>query len=115
MTSESCAAVEPPPVSVRFMLDADAAPGLLCRVLQPFARRNVTPDRMWSHRNGDVVHVEVAVHALPPEMVHYLEGNLLQIVGVHRVTCLREDKIRQAAFAARALGGLAAGGLALAG
>ena len=41
-------------VAVRFMLDADAAPGLLTRLLQPFARRDLIPDRMWSHRSGEI-------------------------------------------------------------
>ena len=34
-----------PFVSVRFMLDADPEPGLLPRLLQPFAKRDLTPDR----------------------------------------------------------------------
>ena len=49
-----------PTVAVRFMLDADAAPGLLNRLLQPFAKRDLIPDRMWSHRAGDPKHVEIA-------------------------------------------------------
>ena len=44
-----------PSVAVRFMLDADADPGLLPRLLQPFARRDLVPDRMWSHRAGDTM------------------------------------------------------------
>ena len=46
-------------VHVRFMLDADCSPGLLPRLLQPFAKRDLTPDRMWSHRNGEIMHVAV--------------------------------------------------------
>jgi acetolactate synthase regulatory subunit len=84
-------------VGVRFMLDADADPGLLSRLLQPFARRDLVPDRMWSHRNGQIVHVEIAVAAVPLEIVHLIEGNLRQIVGVHRVTQLRSSGLQQAA------------------
>ena len=76
-------------VAVRFMLDADASPGLLPRLLQPFARRDLTPDRMWSHRNGDIMHVEIALAAMPAEMVHLVEGNLWQAVGVRQVSLLR--------------------------
>ncbi len=76
-------------VHVRFMLDADASPGLLPRVLQPFARRDLTPDRMWSHRSGDTVHIEVAVEAMPVGEVHLIEGNLRQIVGVRAVFQVR--------------------------
>ena len=76
-------------VPVRFMLDADPEPGLLPRLLQPFARRDLTPDRMWSHRNGGVMHVEIALEAMPAEMVHLVEGNLWQVVGVREVSLLR--------------------------
>jgi hypothetical protein len=84
-------------VHVRFMLDADASPGLLPRVLQPFARRDLTPDRMWSHRTGETVHIEVALEAMPEEEVHLVEGNLLQIVGVRQVIPVRAETGREAA------------------
>ena len=84
-------------VAVRFMLDADASPCLLPRLLAPFARRDLLPDRMWSHRNGDTVHVEIAMEAMPGNVVHMVEGNLRQVVGVHTVTQIRPHAIRQAA------------------
>jgi hypothetical protein len=79
------------------MLDADAAPGLLLRLLQPFAKRDLVPDRMWSHRLHDVVHVEIAMDAMPGEYVGLVEGNLRQVVGVHRVTRVAELPLRRAA------------------
>ena len=85
------------PVGVRFMLDADAVPGLLSRVLQPFAKRDLIPDRMWSHRSGEVMHVEVAMAAMPRDVVQLVEGNLRQIVGVHRVAQVYAEVSRQAA------------------
>jgi hypothetical protein len=85
------------PVAVRFMLDADAAPGLLSRLLQPFAKRDLIPDRMWSHRSGEALHVEIALMAMPAEMLHLVEGNLRQVVGVRNVTHLRRDSLLQAA------------------
>jgi hypothetical protein len=85
-------------VAVRFMLDAEASPGLLPRLLQPFARRDLAPDRMWSHRNGAMMHVEIALEAMPEEMVHLVEGNLWQVIGVQLVTLLRPSaELRQAA------------------
>ncbi|HSZ93435.1 MAG TPA: hypothetical protein VK822_29135 [Acetobacteraceae bacterium] len=86
-----------PFVAVRFMLDADAAPGLLTRLLQPFARRDLIPDRMWSHRSGEMLHVEIAMAAMPAEVVHLVEGNLRQVVGVRSLTQVRPEEIRQAA------------------
>jgi hypothetical protein len=83
--------MSPDTVSVRFMLETDCAPGLLPRLLQPFARRDLVPDRMWSHRNGDEMHVEIALHAAPAEAVPLLEGNLRQTVGVRQVTRLQAE------------------------
>jgi hypothetical protein len=79
------------------MLDADVAPGLLQRLLQPFAKRDLVPDRMWSHRLHDMLHVEIAMDAMPSEFVHLVEGNLRQVVGVHNVARVAELGLRQAA------------------
>jgi acetolactate synthase regulatory subunit len=86
-----------PAVAVRFMLDADPDPGLLPRLLTPFARRGLVPDRMWSHRGDDAVHVEVALEAAPAAEIHLIEGNLRQVVGVRSVTLLRRADIRRVA------------------
>jgi len=83
--------------AVRFMLEADAAAGLLPRLLQPFAKRDLVPDRMWSHRLRDVVHVEIAMDAMPGEYVSLVEGNLRQVVGVHSVTRVGEAALSKAA------------------
>ncbi len=83
--------------AVRFMLDADVAPGLLQRLMQPFAKRDLVPDRMWSHRLRDTLHVEIAMDAMPGEYVHLVEGNLRQVVGVHNVTRVAEQDLRKAA------------------
>jgi hypothetical protein len=83
-------------VTVRFLLDAECSPGLLPRLLQPLARRDLIPDRMWSHRSGDTMHVEIALEAMPEEDVHLVEGNLRQIVGVLQVIQVR-PKLRVAA------------------
>lgn len=84
-------------VSVRFLLDADPSPGLLPRLLQPFAKRDLVPDRMWAHRSSSDFHVEIALQAMPAEMVHLVEGNLRQVVGVRQVTQVRPTTLRQVA------------------
>ncbi len=84
-------------LSVRFLLDADACPGLLPRLLHPYAKRDLVPDRMWSHRAGDTVHVEIAMEAMPTEYVHVVEGNLRQVVGVRTVSRVARPALRQAA------------------
>jgi hypothetical protein len=83
--------------AVRFMLDADAGPGLLQRLLQPFAKRDLVPDRMWSHRLHGMMHVEIAMDAMPSDFVHLVEGNLRQVIGVHSVTRVAEGSMRNAA------------------
>jgi hypothetical protein len=83
--------------SVRFLLDTDCTPGLLPRLLQPYAKRDLVPDRMWSHRAGDTMHVEIAMEAMPAEVVHLVEGNLRQIVGVRTVTRVTRSVLRQVA------------------
>jgi hypothetical protein len=85
------------PVFVRFLVDADASPGLLSRLLQPYAKRDLVPDRMWSHRSGDVMHVEIAMEAMPEEVVHLVEGNLTQVIGVRTVSRVARSVLRQVA------------------
>ena len=82
---------------VRYLLDAEPSPGLLPRVLQPFAKRGLTPDRMWSHRAGDTIHIEVAVEAMEEADAPLIEGNLRQIVGVRSVVLIHTDLARKAA------------------
>jgi hypothetical protein len=86
-----------PGVFVRFLLDADSSPGLLSRLLQPYAKRDLVPDRMWSHRSGETMHVEIAMEAMPAEVVHLVEGNLRQVVGVRSVARLSKACLRQVA------------------
>jgi hypothetical protein len=88
---------QPSVVFVRFLLDADASPGLLSRLLQPYAKRDLVPDRMWSHRAGDTVHVEIAMEAMPAAVVHLVEGNLSQVVGVRSVSRIARPCLRQVA------------------
>jgi len=76
--------------SVRFTLVADASPGLLPRLLQPFAKRDLTPDMLESRRVDDLLRVEIAMTAMPAEMVHLVEGNLAQVVGVRSVSRQQE-------------------------
>ncbi len=76
--------------SVRFTLLADAAPGLLPRLLQPFAKRDLSPDLFEAARSGDDMRVQIGMDAMPAEMVHLVEGNLRQVVGVRQVARWQE-------------------------
>jgi hypothetical protein len=76
--------------SVRFRVAAEASPALLPRLLAPFARRDLTPDSIQCWRSGDDMHVEIGMEAMPAEMVHLVEGNLRQVVGVHALSRQQE-------------------------
>jgi hypothetical protein len=52
---------------------------------------------MWSHRAGEVMHIEIAMEAMPVEAVHLVEGNLRQVVGVRSIIQVRPEAVRQAA------------------
>lgn len=85
-------------VAARFLVVADASPGLLSRLLQPFAKRDLAPDAMRATREGETMRAEIALHALEAGYVHLIAGNLGQVVGVRGVqTLLSEAEERQAA------------------
>lgn len=86
-----------PLVAARFTVTADAFPGLLARVLEPFAKRDLIPDLVRATREGEAMRAEVALHAMPLGMVHLVAGNLGQIIGVRRVEAMEGRIVRIAA------------------
>ena len=76
--------------AVRFSVQADSTPGMLPRLLQPFAKRDLVPDSFTAERRGEAVRVEIAMDCMPAEMVHVVEGYLRQMVGVVCVTLRQE-------------------------
>jgi hypothetical protein len=76
-------------VSVSFHVLADTCPGLLPRLLQPFAKRDLVADEFHAKREGETTRVEMALFAMPVEMVHLVAGNLGQVVGVQDVQVVR--------------------------
>ena len=68
--------------NVEFHVLADASPGLLSRLLQPFAKRDLVPDHVEARRDGEMMRVRLAMDAMPSEMVHLVQGNLGQVIGV---------------------------------
>lgn len=84
------------PVAARFRLSAEASPGLLPRLIAPFARRDLAPDAVRAVRRGAVMQVEFALDAMPAGEVHLVEGNLRQVVGVSAVE-VEIGRLRQVA------------------
>jgi acetolactate synthase small subunit len=91
------APAEEPLVAARFTLLAEADPGLLSRVLEPFAKRDLIPDGVRATREGALMRAEVSLAAMPLGMVHRVAGNLGQIVGVRRVEAMEGRVVRLAA------------------
>ncbi|MBC9178783.1 hypothetical protein [Pseudoroseomonas ludipueritiae] len=83
--------------AARFTVVAEAYPGLLSRVLEPLAKRDLIPDRLRAQREGEYLRVEIGLDAMPLEMLHLVAGNLGQIVGVLRVEAMEGRHIRLAA------------------
>ncbi len=81
--------------AVEFLVLAEANPGMLSRLLAPFAKRDLVPDAVHCRREGDALRVRIAMTAIPAEMVHMVEGNLRQVVGVMEVS--RAEALRAAA------------------
>ncbi len=69
-------------VPARFHVLAEASPGLLSRLLQPLAKRDLVPDLVLARREGDAMRVEIALAAMPACMVGLVAGNLAQVIGV---------------------------------
>lgn len=68
--------------TITFTVEACPEPGLLPRLLQPFAKRDLVPDRMLAERQGDTLRVTFTLEALDPGCIHLIAGNLGQVVGV---------------------------------
>jgi acetolactate synthase small subunit len=76
---------------IRFDILAEQQPGLLPRLLAPFARRDLSPDSLHAERAEDgMMRVRIALDAVPAEQAPGIEGNLRQVVGVQRLLVQRE-------------------------
>ncbi len=76
--------------AVRFTVHAEPSPGLLPRLLQPFAKRDLVPDRFEAQVSGTAMRIDIAMEAMPAEMVHLVAGNIGQTIGVLSVTHRQE-------------------------
>ena len=84
-------------LAVRFVLTADALPGLLPRLLQPLAKRDLVADSFHAVRQGDAMQVGLVLEAMPAGMVHLVAGNVGQVVGVWSVETVLPPALRAAA------------------
>ena len=64
-----------------FRLTAVADPGLLPRVLEPFAKRGLVPERLRAERRGEMLVVEITAD-LPDGTASLVAAALSGVVGV---------------------------------
>jgi len=72
-------------LTTRFDLRAETSPGLLPRLLQPFAKRDVTPDFFQARQGLEEMDITITCQGLEPGMAALIAGNLGQVIGVNRV------------------------------
>jgi hypothetical protein len=84
-------------VSVRFLVAAEPSPGLLPRLLNPLAKRDLAADALQAITVGDIMQAVITLHAMPAGMVHLVAGNLGQVVGVLSVRVEPATGLRAAA------------------
>jgi acetolactate synthase small subunit len=74
--------------TVCFALSAQSEPGLMSRVLEPFAKRGLVPHRMHAvcgGAGGEELVIDIQIAGLEPALVELIAANLRQIVGVESV------------------------------
>jgi hypothetical protein len=81
------------PLTTRFDLRAEPSPGLLPRLLQPFAKRDVTPDFFQARQGVEEMEITIVCEKLEPGMAALIAGNLGQVIGVNRVVATPAESL----------------------
>ncbi len=71
-----------------FALSATPEPGVMSRVLEPFAKRGLVPHRLHAvcgGPGGNELVIDLQIAGLEPALVELLAASLRQIVGVESV------------------------------
>jgi|HubBroStandDraft_6_1064221.scaffolds.fasta_scaffold650286_2 hypothetical protein len=84
---ERAAAEAAATAATRFSVHADAAPGVMPRVLELFAKRGLVPDRWHSAlaRPGMTLSIDIEIAGLDRDTVAYVANCMRQITGVELV------------------------------
>ena len=74
------------PAGLRYLLTADADPGLLPRLLQVFAKRSLVPGTLHAARLSDeLLSVDLNLPAMPAAKALHIAACLRETVGVRSV------------------------------
>lgn len=82
-------------VSARFLVQGDADPGLLPRLLEPFSKLGTVPTRVHASReNGDgsILSVDLRLSDVPYRTAELIENALRRILGVSQIIAAIEPQ-----------------------
>lgn len=82
-------------VTARFLVQARAEPGLLPRLLEPFAKLGEMPTRVHASResgDGSEITVDLRATGLAPRTAELIEFGLRRIVGVGQLISVVEPE-----------------------
>ncbi len=79
------------PAEARFAVTAAASPGVMPRVLEPFAKRGLVPDEWRSHATDGRLNIEIRMAAMQPRLAAYIGRCLREIHLVERVLVTPPD------------------------
>lgn len=85
--------VAPSSVAARFLVHAPADPGLLPRLIEPFAKLGQVPTRVHASReagDGSELTVDLRVTRLAPRTAELIEFGLRRVVGVRQLIAVIE-------------------------
>ena len=87
------AAVATHTVAARFLVVAKADPGLLPRLLEPFAKLGHVPSRVHASResgDGSEMTVDLRISGLAPRAAELIEFGLRRVLGVRQMIAVVE-------------------------
>ena len=76
---------EASPLTVSFLLQARAEPGIMPRVIELFAKRGLVPQKWHSTALGSALTIDVQIGGLGRDLADYIARSMRQIVGVESV------------------------------
>lgn len=85
----------PATVSARFLIVADADPGMLSRLIEAFAKLGEAPTRCHASRetgDGSLLTVDLRGEHLAPRTAELIDFGLRRVLGVHQLVAVIEPQ-----------------------
>jgi hypothetical protein len=88
------AAFEPSSVSARYLVQGQSDPGLLSRLIEPFAKLGTVPSRVHAtceSGDGSQMTVDLRLSAVAPRTAELIEHSLRRVIGVSQLIAVVES------------------------